>query len=73
MSSERKHFDIGAEVLFYDNGERVYGWVWNYPADDDKLITIEVLNEDDSVARYVTMDEMYVRDHDDPDDPEDDN
>lgn len=66
----RKYFDIGAEVLFYQNGQRVYGFVWNYPADDDKLITIEVLDEDDSVLRYVTMDEIHVREADDPDDPD---
>lgn len=70
MSASRKYFDIGAEVLFYESGKRVYGFVWNYPEDNDELITVEVLAEDDSVLRYVTMNEMYVREANDPDDPE---
>lgn len=66
-----KHFDIGDEVLFYNaDGERVYGFVHHYPSDNDNLITIEVLAEDDSVLRHVTMDEQFVRDADDADDPD---
>jgi hypothetical protein len=66
-----KHFDIGDEVLFYNPaGRRVYGVVHHYPSDDDNLITIEVLDEDDSVVRHVTIDEQFVRNADDPDDPD---
>lgn len=65
-----KHFDIGDEVLFYRAGRRVYGVVHHYPSDSDNLITIEVCDEDGSVLRHVTMDEQFVRNADDPDDPD---
>ena len=63
-------FDLGAPVLFYEYGRRVYGTVYDYTEDDHRLVTVEVTDEDGEVDRYVTLDEDHLRDHDDPDDPE---
>lgn len=62
-------FEVGQEVLFYRGKARVYATVTEY-IDDDTLV-VEVPEEDGDPQREVIL-EMYVRDADDPDDPEDD-
>ena len=66
------YFDLGEQVLTYEAGQRVYGTVYSYPADDENLVTLEILDEDGEVDRYLTLREDYVRHADDPDDPEED-
>lgn len=61
-------FNVGDEVLFYQSGRRVYGKLVEYINDD--VVAVDIYDEDGDVAKREVIREEFVRDADDPDDPE---
>lgn len=62
-------FKEGDAVLFYQSGKRVYGELVRYLNDD--VVAVAVHDEDGNVVRQEIILEEFVREADDPDDPED--
>lgn len=61
-------FEPGAEVLWYQEGRRCYGTVANVKGD---RVIIQRYDEDGKPTPFLEdINEIYVRDADDPDDPE---
>lgn len=61
-------FNVGDEVLFYSSGRRVYGKLVDYLNDD--VVAVDIYDEDGDVVKREVIREEFVREADDPDDPE---
>lgn len=61
-------FKVGDEVLFYQSGRRVYGKLVDYLNDD--VVAVDIYDEDGDVVKREVIREEFVREADDPDDPE---